>query len=195
MEAIRMENNLKIKIGTQVEANECPTKVAVSGTFQGYLMEDPEDPTSLIGTVLGVKNEMTYLWRVYPDSIKVSESEDERIIERIKKAVVDYWSDESLDEILAWLEKQKPAEWSEEDEKMLKFSLQFLDYHKLADPTAQSCKDWLKSLRPQSHWKPSKEQMEALESAYSILKEHDTWDEDEHLPVLLSLVNDLKKLM
>lgn len=39
---------------------------------------------------------------LFPD---LYESEDERIIERIKKAVESYWSDEPLDEILAWLEK------------------------------------------------------------------------------------------
>lgn len=36
---------------------------------------------------------------------ELKESEDERIISRIKKAVESYWSDEPLDEILAWLEK------------------------------------------------------------------------------------------
>lgn len=38
------------------------------------------------------------------------------------------------------------------------------------------------------------EQMKALESSYSVLKTNDTWGEDEHLPLLLSLYNDLKKL-
>lgn len=38
---------------------------------------------------------------------QLKESEDERIIGNIKKAAELYWSDESLDEILSWLEKQK----------------------------------------------------------------------------------------
>ena len=44
----------------------------------------------------------------YPFDIpELAESEDERIIGNIKKAVESYWSDESLDEILFWLERQK----------------------------------------------------------------------------------------
>ena len=41
---------------------------------------------------------------VFPE---LRESEDERIIVNIKKAVELYWSDEPLDEILSWLERQK----------------------------------------------------------------------------------------
>ena len=46
----------------------------------------------------------------------------------------------------------------------------------------------------QEMWKPNEEQMSAVESAYSVLKSHDTWGEDEHLSTLMSLINDLKKL-
>ena len=38
---------------------------------------------------------------------ELKESEDERIINRIKKAVESYWSDEPLNEIVAWLERHK----------------------------------------------------------------------------------------
>ena len=48
-------------------------------------------------------DDMEVLAEVIPE---LKESEDERIIGRIKKAVESYWSDEPLDEILAWLEKQ-----------------------------------------------------------------------------------------
>ena len=50
---------------------------------------------------------------------------------------------------------QQPAEWSEEDEKILE---SIVIYGALDDEQIT----WLKSLRPQSRWKPSKEQMEAL---------------------------------
>ena len=46
----------------------------------------------------------------------------------------------------------------------------------------------------QEMWRPNEEKMSAVESAYSALKSHDTWGEDEHLPTLMSLINDLKKL-
>ena len=48
--------------------------------------------------------------------------------------------------------------------------------------------DWLKSLRPQPHWKPSEEQMKALDMAIGQV-----WtiqDKDR----LLSLYRELKKL-
>ena len=43
---------------------------------------------------------------IFPE---LTESEDEKILKRIKTAVEQYWSDEPLKEILAWLEKQKPS--------------------------------------------------------------------------------------
>lgn len=64
----------KIKIGTLVEAKEAYTNVNVSGTFQGYRLEDIEDPLSVFGLVLEVRNEMTTLRRVTVDSIEVQES-------------------------------------------------------------------------------------------------------------------------
>jgi len=47
----------------------------------------------------------------------------------------------------------------------------------------------------QEMWKPSEEQITAAKSVYSVLKSHDTWGEDEHLPILMSLINDLQKLL
>lgn len=51
---------------------------------------------------------------------------------------------------------QKPAEWSEEDEF---FRQQLIVYCEkcVQDTLAAKCVDWLKSLRPQPHWKPSEE--------------------------------------
>lgn len=55
---------------------------------------------------------------------------------------------------------------------------------------------WAKKILEYSlGWKPSKEQIIAVEAAYSVLKSHDTWGEDEHLPILMSLINDLQKLL
>ena len=49
--------------------------------------------------------------------------------------------------------------------------------------------NWLKSLRPQLHWKPSEEQMEALK--WQIKNTYDgSWQRKESE----SLYNDLKKL-
>ena len=95
---------------------------------------------------------------------------------------------------------QNPAEWSEEDEKMAYFVNQFLEYHELSDPTANSCKKWFenrfKSLRPVSKeslqsWKPSEEQMKAL----NALNCHGDLSYVGQQSELISLYNDLKKLM
>ena len=107
----------KIKIGAQVTAKVCPTKVAVSGTFQGYELQDNEDPTSVCGKVFYVKDGMQHLDWVYIDSIKVFESEDERIRKYIVKFVelekgVNLPPDDA-DKMLAYLERmkeQKPTE-------------------------------------------------------------------------------------
>jgi len=192
----------KIKIGAQVTAKVRHTNVTVSGTFQGYELEDPEDPTSGCGKVLYVKDGMMHLDRVYIDSIKVFESEDERIIGDIKKAVELYWSDEPLDEILSWLEKQKeqqPAEWSEEDENWSKYLLDELyagleDYCGAAEKDMKEAIKWfktrLKSLRTQHHWKPSKEQMTNLINVRNyVAQASGHWGES-----LSSLIDDLQKL-
>jgi len=177
----------------------------------------------------------------YIDPELKEESADERIINRIKKAVENYWSDEPLNEILAWLEKkelkkieqksvdkvepkfrigdfvkntnyqgepiyeivyidkecyiceyrgkenmgdktvmhfafdnpylrlveQNPA-WSEEDERNLQGIIDEIEANKNHAPdydvaTYDRFLSWLKSLRPQDIWKPSNEQISALE--------------------------------
>ena len=93
-----------------------------------------------------------------------------------------------------WTEKQKeqnPSEWSEEDEKMCSAILQDLANIKVAFPkvSIQEEFDWLKSLRPHPHWKPSEEQMESLKRA----AEYDFYAGNG--ATLRILYNDLKKLM
>ena len=62
--------------------------------------------------------------------------------------------------------QQKPVEWSEEDEDMRDTIIRDLK-HLGGDivnvnPAYKPEIDWLKSLRPQPHWKPSEKQMKAL---------------------------------
>ena len=77
---------------------------------------------------------------------------------------------------------QPKTEWSEEDEKALN---SVLSSGKTV--LTESNRKWLKSLRPQPHWKPSEEQLDALLASYS---DEGVYDYD----VLKSLYNDLKKL-
>ena len=72
------------------------------------------------------------------------------------------------------LEQMKPAEWSKEDENMRWNVISIVGGSKSVQ--AEEMIDWLKSLRPQPHWKPSKEQMDALERCIDYLDESDNDD-------------------
>lgn len=126
-----------------------------------------------------------------------------RILEKTLGEVDGYQSDDGIlehkcaIEVVKRLYEQKPA-WSEEDEK-IKYEIEVIlantDLSKLKlNYTFFNMISWLKFLKDRYTWKPSEEQITALEASYSVLKIHDTWCEDEHLPVLMSLINDLKKL-
>lgn len=68
--------------------------------------------------------------------------------------------DKHIDKFL----EQKPA-WSEEDEHRVKDTIYFLDTakkHYASTVELDACIDWLKSIRPQKHWKPTEEQLQAL---------------------------------
>lgn len=94
-------------------------------------------------------------------------------------------------------EEQQPVEWSEEDEritaKLLSYFNEFDESTSFGSREVIEIRHWLKSLRPQPHWKPSEEQMKALKLAYE-----DAFDCPEggvpHLP-LQSLYQDLQKLL
>jgi len=82
--------------------------------------------------------------------------------------------------------EQKSAEWGEEDEHLFQIVIDILDRENhlgnISHTDLIACVRKLKSLKPQSQWKPSKEQM-------SFLKGYAEED-----MVLQSLYNDLKKL-
>ena len=84
----------------------------------------------------------------------------------------------------------KPVEWSEEDERLISTSISFLkNFADKGYENAVECIDWLKSLRP-NYWKPSEEQMEALDWAAGFIEESSKAFSD----ALKSLYTDLKKL-
>ena len=89
------------------------------------------------------------------------------------------------------LYKQKPAEWSEEDENHIIGITQTIDcairHNLISQKTGEMQIAWLKSLRPQNTWKPSDVQMEIL----SIYADQNNSDGS----VLTSLYKDLKKYM
>ena len=88
-----------------------------------------------------------------------------------------------------WLKSLKDRvlpnqEWSEEDEKMIEAALQFAHEY-----GRHGLWCWLKSLRPQNKWKPSDEQIIALE--YIINNVHNT---SYSCKIAKELLEQLKKL-
>lgn len=100
-------------------------------------------------------------------------------------------SDFSISEQDDWeLVEQKPA-WSEEGEKVI-HCLEYTVKHFYEDEdTVKWCCDWLKSLKPQNRWKPSDEQIEALDFAIDCI----VWEEFcVKRKVLKELLEQLRKL-
>ena len=97
----------------------------------------------------------------------------------------------------------KPAEWSEEDEKIRNLAIEWAEtmygqfrFVDMGSTDFRKIVDWLKSLRPQPHWKPSKEQIRALKFAV------DKWENGQGASpssfksyLVKDLYEQLKKLM
>ena len=96
---------------------------------------------------------------------ELAESDDERIRKELKSyfdsEISDYGNVEwrsgiYYGEVIAWFEKQKPTEWSEEDKEMLEGTIKLLDklggdrnsgYYTLHELDCREKADWLKSLK------------------------------------------------
>jgi len=91
-------------------------------------------------------------------------------------------------ELLSYFnERQKPAEWSEEDEKWMKLAIHSCEM--CGNPVTAS---WLKSLRPS--WKPSEEQMSILKKAVEHYRNDWVGATIKEQNALTSLYEQLKKL-
>ena len=119
---------------------------------------------------------------------------DKDILSKEFRKKIQHWLKSLKDRV----QPQPKQEWSEEDENnlnscisKLEIDMQHWEGHgKTMVDGDRKLISWLKSIRPQSQWKPSDEQMKALDSTlqYSQVS-HNSY---EHLN---SLFNDLKKLM
>lgn len=134
---------------------------------------------------------------------ELKESEDERIRKAIGAAICGTMAvsileanGANLPDALAYLERQKeqkPAEWSEEDKKWFKeIELMALSFSNDTNYRERFF-NWLKSIRPQSHWKPSEEQVDALR-VYLYNPQYIDSSEDIRLKLVESLYNGLKSL-
>lgn len=131
---------------------------------------------------------------------ELAESEDERIrkimIEHLKNKPEQYtFGGLTNAEVVAWLEKkgeQKP--WSEEDEDNLTDIFVAIDnFHSIN--RKKELITFLKSLIPQSQWKPSDEQMDALDGICSYIRNKADWEiSQDMVSDLYKLSEQLKKL-
>lgn len=139
--------------------------------------------------------------------------EDENTLRAIHRLIGLGYSEKIMDaqtttDMREWVNNhfrpQQKQEWSEEDKKMLDECVIALSNwrdavsnygHEVAP--CQRLIDWLKSLRPQPHWKPSEEQMNYLRAEVSEAKRKHEASVSGYTParILESLYNDLKKLM
>lgn len=137
---------------------------------------------------------------IFPE---LRESEDERI----RRTLVEYFSPKvqldlvrgvPIQKIRDWLEnqkEQKPAEWSEEDNKKIHFLSRLIEiqvnngeycFGGNGMVSKQEAIEMLKSLRPS--WKPKKEQMKALGASIVFHKN------EPFVERLRELYNELQKL-
>lgn len=111
------------------------------------------------------------------------------------RKIILHYEKEILDLVRNEIEKENPyngkkkQEWSEEDKHCVELLLPIIDSSSLIPKNRKKCKNFLQSLKPQSHWKPSEEQMNALDKA----KNNPANYHDIRLG-LQSLYNDLLKL-
>lgn len=139
---------------------------------------------------------------------ELKESEDEKIISDAEvwlDTLCDYLKDSSsayipnvrvvisnLKSLKDRVKSQPKQEWSKKDESMRTRCIGILGKCYMGElPTkVEEELNWLKSLNPQSQWKPSDEQMSILWDALCTLK-HENY---KHLEIVKSLYQDLKKL-
>ena len=98
-------------------------------------------------------------------------------------------------QICDWLEvrhiEEKPVEWSEEDENRFNNLIFLVEYSGEGQATKEGFIKFikrLKSLRPQPHWKPSKEQLNALHAFVGMIHPDARYD------AVYSLLDELKAL-
>ena len=160
VEIISAKGRKQFPIIGYVDNNQLPTSWCGDGRF----MKDKEKINSF-------------------DLFFADEEDEESEDEVIRKEILDYFNKKKdyRSKWFNWVNRattQKPAKWSEEDKIILEGSCDALEI---------LC-NWLKNLRPVPNWKPSEEQMDALNSAVSIAT-------PQTYATLSKLFNDLKKLM
>ena len=117
---------------------------------------------------------------------------------------------EQFDKIFNWLKSLKnrvgceanfttTKEWSKEDERVIYNIEQFLilakEHKQARKELIEEAQNFLKALKERYTWKPTEEQLQALEGILGCVSNHSTWEiSTEMLGALLNLKEQLKKL-
>ena len=124
-------------------------------------------------------------------SIKYAEKHRITCPEKLAKLQLDW-----LKSIKDKVQPQPKQEWSEEDEKRINSIISSIKYCSEQYPDKKEYDrdiDWIKSLK--SHWKPSEEQIGALNYAYcELFKRGENGEGSNCVHPLMTLIDDLKKL-
>ena len=173
-------------------------KAALEKQGESYTKKDVDD--AYVEGMAFAKNELEKQGEQKPAWSEEDENTIKVLMNIIKKSeIIDsiIYTDSLKEKLYDWLKSLRPQpkqEWSEEDEKKMESiigSIRFNSYmHNSLAPIYEGDICWLKSLKdrvqPKTTWKPSEEQMDALNSA--------RWNGPFKIEILDSLYNDLKKL-
>ena len=170
----------------------------MSDAWQGYQLGEEVNIVEIVkehsSELLERANEQSHAWSEEDEQIfNVMKSELEKYI-MLKQygTPLSVYDIEWFKSLKDRVQPQPKQEWSEEDDEMLNLITARLHSHPNIDLEEYSKEyDWLnyrlKYLRPQSHWKPSDEQMDALKSS--------TYCQNKQMSkVLFGLYQDLLKL-
>jgi hypothetical protein len=201
------ENNMGISEATKKKLEDNLNKALEKETPEScneFLEKQGEQKQELLTKEKALKNspfvEQKPTWSEEDEAIYYGVIETEQymldVVNGIKKFNVGNISiKEECTRELNWLKSLKDRiqpkpkqEWSEEDETVLNNLIYALANDRIGNNRDEYV-DWLKSLRPQKHWKPSDEQMDMLAKMCSTL--HLTYGENE---IMESIYDALKKL-
>jgi hypothetical protein len=113
-----------------------------------------------------------YADAILPTSVAYGENEEEYKLHKIIEAAF----------IAGQKKEQKPAEWSEEDRRILKGIIGLIDHDQHYGVSNKEMIDWLKSLRPQPKQEWSEEDKRAIDRACVALRAYSNGDLPYFLP-------------
>ena len=197
------DNTLKIYAKGTMEYLFPVLKESEDERIRKYLLKladrCPEDSIDFMGEV---KKEDVVAWLEKQGEQNPAWSEDDELYleDAIHAAKELYYANCGGDELVDWLKSLKDRvqpqpqnEWSEEDERMHKASIRACQYmvENFENSTwdYEDAIEWLKSLKPQPQWKPSDEQLNALDEVY---KTHGANNVCRR--IIFNLLEQLKKL-